>query len=343
MLDHLCLNSIQRKTPCTACSDACPQNVLILLDDTTDWSACTNCNLCVVACPTSAINQSQASFDEVRRYVLEGKRPVSFSCSRAEEASDVQCACLAALPWDMLAAAALGPGLVLAVEHCSSCSYTTLVDQVKKRVGQLRAFLGKEAFSELVHTQRDPAAARDGQSKRISMANIGHTAQVGASKLFSESSKPTISCYRALLLEVLMRCTQERSARTLHWETLTEDGTCRGCEVCVKVCPHQALALHIPGIEAENSAVADTAVSQHPDQSQAQFLVHQADRCTQCGLCYVSCPTQGLGGWQRIGAMDAPVFSLLPLDVQICEKCKRPFKPHGNEHRCKACSRMRFQ
>lgn len=342
VLEHLCLNTIQRKSPCTACSDTCPVGIDIHSEGKTDWSACTNCNLCITACPTSAINQSQASFEAIRRYVLEGERPVSFACQRAEQPADISCVCLAALPWDLLAAAALGPGLVLAAEACKTCPHETMVASVKERVHQLRTFLGKEVFADLVHTHVDPNLARDGQSKRISMAAAGHTAQSGASNLFSQTEKPALSCYRALLYEVLDQRTQQGNPPLVHWMALANEGNCQGCEICSKICPHHAIALHIPNCETANEDIGQAAIEQSLAYTEQQFWVHQADRCTQCGLCYLSCPTENIDGWHRISTAAIPALTTSPIEVSLCEKCGRAFKPEGDETRCKACSRIRF-
>lgn len=51
---------------------------------------------------------------------------------------------------------------------------------------------------------------------------------------------------------------------------------CKGCEVCVSVCPKKCLAM-----------------SEGHNQTGYAFAVFSQHGCTACGLCFLSCPEIG--------------------------------------------------
>ncbi len=337
-LDHLCLNTIQRKTPCTACTAACPEGIQVHAKNV-QWTGCTDCNLCVTACPTSAINQSSTSFEDVKRRILELDDAVSFGCPRSTEKADVPCSCLSAVPWELCAAAALSGGLALLAHPCSSCPHENLVLGVKALVAKLREFLGRDEFSELVSMSKHTATA-DGANKRLAFQSLADTARSGASMLVEGDQKPTMSCYRALLLEVLEAHIQADDAVPVTWPVLSLEDTCRGCNVCALMCPHDAIDVRVPEAPNNKLHLTDEELEAAHIDTEAQVLIHQASKCTQCGLCYLSCIEQALYGWDRVRTSNVPMLKAMPIDVAVCEKCQRPFKPKEGETKCPACTRF---
>jgi NADH-quinone oxidoreductase subunit I len=70
-----------------------------------------------------------------------------------------------------------------------------------------------------------------------------------------------------------------------HWLTLYADGMerCVGCELCVIVCPSQAIYVRA----AENTPERQVSKGErHADQFQINML-----RCIFCGFCEEACPT----------------------------------------------------
>ncbi len=351
-INSICLNTIQRKTPCTACTDTCPQDI-VLHSGKANWTGCINCNLCVTACPTAAINQSATSFEGIRNLVLEGSAPVSFACERAQESCDVPCVCLATVPWDLCAAAALSSGVVLKAEACKSCPHEEMVAEVKELIQTLRRFLGKEGFAKGVFMHDQPDKMRSsGVDKRMAAKRVANSVAAGAETALEGVKNPTMSCYRALLLEVLENLHDEGTPAEVTWPTLIEDGNCHACEICTKMCPHKALELHVPGYtdlpndddEDVNGQPFDEAVRADTIDGRPHFegqvLAHNASKCTQCGLCYVSCPNENLGGWDEIKTTESPAYQAFPINVKLCEKCGHPFMPKAPEDtKCRVCNR----
>ena len=94
--------------------------------------------------------------------------------------------------------------------------------------------------------------------------------------------------------------------------------------------------------EAKEAALAAIDEELARNISLGQAFVHDASRCTQCGLCYMSCPEENIGGWAEITTRELPAKVEHDLAVQLCEKCGRPFKPKADETKCTACSRVSF-
>lgn len=327
-IDALCLNHIQAKTTCTACSDVCPAEVNVH-SDRIAWASCTGCNACITACPTSALNESRSSFEAVTTALDNGNGYTVFACDQHDGPCDVKRPCLGTLPWDLLAGVAVQQKLVMKLQHCNSCPHAELVAQTKELVRTLKQFLGADLFAEHVTmTTPTESAEQAGQRKRRAFEQVAHVVQTEASSILEDldRSAPTMSCYRAFLLDALNKA---EPAPRVTWKTLEEDGACRACGACVAMCPHHALSLELP----DDPRAADAPQAK---------LVHDATRCTQCGMCYISCPEETIGGWGRLRTTVHDARVEFPLNVSYCEKCGKPFKPASNETRCTSCSRFRY-
>lgn len=369
-LDPYCLNTVQRKSPCDACTQACPKGISIHAKKV-NWSGCTNCNLCITACPTEALHESSASFKGVLSLFDSPDDYVVIGCGSCADRVDVRVSCLAAVPWEVVAALALSKRVVLKVGPCKACPDRALHDRVGGLFKQLKFFFGKQEFRRRVFPKA-PEGGRpsEGYAKRRAFAEAASVAREGAANLLSDRV-PDVSHYRALLLDVL-ESIPEAERPEVHWRTLVEDGDCHACEICSKMCPHHAISLLVPGynVPAEDGgdgaggpeggagpaepgpgphaavAVQDERVpvmfACGEDEATGQWYVHDASRCTQCGLCYMACPHDDIGGWDAVATSDVPALVAHPVDVRLCEKCGRPFKPQGDEVRCAVCSRYRF-
>nr|MCR5090826.1 4Fe-4S binding protein [Oscillospiraceae bacterium] len=146
-----CINRIQRRFVCTDCSDVCPKQALRLESrEPIHWDRCIDCGLCVTACPARAFAPSAARRKELTED-LKSTGPVSFSCRREERSCDKRASCLAAFPWEYLAAIALYTDVVLCTGACESCPDAGRRERVQALLGTLRDFLGEERFASRVH------------------------------------------------------------------------------------------------------------------------------------------------------------------------------------------------
>ena len=340
-LDSYCLNTIQRKTPCYTCSEACPKGISVH-EKKVRWTGCINCNLCVTACPTEALHESNTSFEAMSALFKSPDDYVTIGCASLAARVDARVTCLCAVSWELIAALALTRRVVLKVSPCRECPERDLYEKVDDLFKDLKYFFGKEEFKRRIFPRvPDDAAKSEGYAKRSAMEGAASVVMGGARNLLSEST-PDVSHYRALLLAALESIPEEERP-IVHWRTLVEDGNCSGCEICSKLCPHHAIQLRIPGYkddaESEDRAGGAQLLGLGSDE---QAYIHEASRCTQCGLCYLTCPHQNIGGWDKLSTNRVPAYAAHGIQVQLCEKCGRPFKPEGEETKCKACSKTRF-
>ncbi|WP_350454957.1 4Fe-4S binding protein [Slackia heliotrinireducens] len=348
-MDSYCLNTIQRKTPCTTCSDVCPEQLNISARKP-NWKGCINCNLCVTMCPTEAIHESTTSLTSTLSALDTDGDYIVVACDDYEGHADVRCACIGCMPWELLAAMSLSKGIVLKTKICRECPNEFLVEEVKDKVKKLRRFFGKEEFLRRFFTaEPEGGKASAGAAKRHAFSSAFGAVKSGAEQIVAENP-PKVSHYRALLLESLESIPEENRP-AVTWETLVQDGDCRGCIICGRMCPHDSIKLNIPDVTAsEYSSVLrvgpganDTEETQIEGFQYPQSYIHEASRCTQCGLCYISCPISNIGGWDKITTKKVPAYNETPISVKLCEKCKRPFKPDNEEDTvCQTCNRRKF-
>ena len=336
-ISGLCLNDIQRKTPCDECSAVCPAG-LSIHEKNPNWKGCTDCGLCVTACPTQAINASGASCKQVDSAVDAAQGCVVLACRRYEGAADAVLSCLASLSWDEIAAVALRIPVVLKTGPCKTCPDVQAASCLRETIRRVKDFYGSEEFSRRVFPRIPSALAQEhaqgrasGVQRRRMFSTFADSVKEGTTRLSGNEEPPSVSRSRAMLLDALVSLPlEERPA--VRWLTLSEDGACRGCGICVKMCPHGAL-----------SFAADIEGTHCSDDSVPRFLAHDASRCTQCGLCYLSCPEDNLGGWVELRTSEVPALACNPIHVARCEKCGRFFKEEKGRTICPACSRFRFR
>ena len=143
----LCLNRLQRREPCTRCAEICPHGVFPLKSGgAMRWELCTDCSLCVSACPTRALIPSEPTRRDYAE-ALESAQ-VRITCRREADVGTLRVGCLASVPWELPAVFALRGKLCLYTRACASCPREMQRAAVTAAVEALKSFLGPGLFRE---------------------------------------------------------------------------------------------------------------------------------------------------------------------------------------------------
>ena len=290
-----CLNRIQRKHTCTVCTEQCPRGVFSLnAGDALRWDRCTDCNLCVAACPSRCFTASARRQKRLKEE-LNLKEPVSFGCRREETLCTVRMRCLTAVPWELIDACALYTDVVLYTGVCENCPEEGQRQAVSELLGRLERFLGEERFGQRVHllregrfTAAEPAsAAENAVTRRALFSGVGRKLKSKAylaaaqSLPFLEETETDGMYLRKLLAKAVQAETERDPSFRAGVELPQFTSRCTGYGICEKICPQKAIELG-------------------PEEAGGRMVYLTPWKCTACGLCALVCPYGGMEGLHTV-------------------------------------------
>lgn len=347
-----CMNRKQTKHPCRVCSQLCPEEAIPgnPVIQKIDWGKCTNCGICVTACPSRCFAPDLKTQKNLSAPAKGGV--AGFACYQAEtEGSPRRVECLCAIPWEWLAALALRMQVVLYTGGCGSCQSEKCREQLEENLLQLRTFLGEERLGDRLILTDEPAMlkrmAGDAQMNRRDFFNIftigmKKTMAYGVSSVMpmpKDDPAKNGFTYRQLLADTVWQDYEQavkryRAAREmedqekacLEQARIPEYGVmlpdfnenCFGCGLCTKVCPQQALS-----------------ISEEEEGSRIISVVPW--RCTGCGLCSRVCIHKGIHGMIRRDVYHLEKQGYVRVYHEKCSQCGRAIPVGTAEGMCVAC------
>ena len=145
-----CHNKRQMRSRCTACQDICPQGLYPKPGFVPRFTACVRCGLCVSACATRCISPAPDALEAQAALLKRPEGPVWLGCDAAARQNDQSVHCLAALPWEYLAALSLRGPVVLDISPCAHCEREAAAALLRQNLERLVVFWGAEAFGQRI-------------------------------------------------------------------------------------------------------------------------------------------------------------------------------------------------
>lgn len=324
-----CVHARIETARCRACADACPRGAWIVDAETVgiDTEACDGCELCVPACPEGAIIGRRSRDSDIRVW---NDRPVAFrACERAGVAATAGVVpCLHAIGVaELLRLYRKGVrDWIVSAAPCDSCPRGSN-PRFQEAIDQTRLLLSSRALPPLTVTVLEPQrwsasaerAAVHSDATALSRRNFFRKALHVAADAVAESAadadtRTPFAPATAWLPDAGANTVQ------LHQPAI-DPQRCNGCDACVQLCPHQAIALE-----------------RRPDGLQYRL---DGRLCTGCGICRDVCDQNAAS----VLMLQPQATAAMTLVEQRCPACgttyHQPAATVSREGLCRVCARTR--
>lgn len=330
-----CINHRQRRTACHTCTDLCPEQVFTSVPkETPNWLRCTDCDRCVSACPSRAL----ASSMDTRKKYLEGRdlsHTLVIGCRAEQQPCQLKVACVAALPWELLAYLALHTKVVLYLNACAQCDQAGSWELLRQNLKEVLRFVGEDIFQKNIlliqggsYQEEAPSYSRRDIFSNLSKAMTRAALEL-VPKLPGEGESDSEGLfYRYLLADTVYKRYQacragEQTASSpiptypVSLPKFTEN--CHGCGSCITLCPGKALQLSEP-----------------KDGVRTMYITPW--RCTACGLCSTVCRSGGVETPRPFVLKHMHQQPLVNLRIPSCPLCGGVIPPGAKDGLCIVCS-----
>lgn len=320
-----CINNKQKKIKCTNCKEVCKKNVYEKSIKNANWDNCTNCNLCVSACPARSIGSSTSNLEEFLRVLDLPDNNIWINCKKSTLESSLQVECLAVLPWELIAYLVLSKNIFLDIEQCIDCKEEQCLQILQENLQRIVDMVGEKYFDEHVFLGKyDGGPSTQEYSRREIMGLLFKNSKKTALKLmpkFLEEEYSTGLLYRYILhkgMESIKEGKGDGDLTEFYWKVPAFTKKCWGCGICEKICPQDALKL----VEADDGYT---------------YIKIKPLKCNSCGLCDKLCYDDGIDGEQKIKVANLKNSTIASIKMNKCSECKRPIKNEIKNSICAGC------
>lgn len=324
----LCVHSMNLSASCTACVDACPLQAWILDDSQLglDTSVCDGCGLCISACPEAAIQPLYRP----SKYHWNRRDIALAACERAGlDETDAVVPCVHGFGIrDLLILYSHGvKDFMVTCGDCSQCDRGAC-SRLGQSVTQINRVLEQRGLPPMHYYELSPdkwiynknTAMMPAKGPEIGRRSFLRRAVGMLATDRSVEEKLTID--KETWSTPLGRLLPPGDNQTILPFSLAIDiNSCNGCDVCVRLCPHQAVTLDLDEVENRPSYNL------------------KPDNCTGCGLCVDGCEVAAIS----INTWAIPTQIKVDLFQARCPACgtdyHKPQTGRQNKNRlCRVCS-----
>ena len=300
-----------RKSNCQRCLEICPENAISLNPGPTINNGCTDCGLCLNACPTEVfrhefhtdrylLNQARARLAKDRHQPQAENKRLFIHCHRAEKQNDnsLGLQCLGRITANILLGAALAgfDEAVLTKGICSQCRFQQGEKLLTNSMAVSRVLvegmgLGKFAISikQKEKSKEAPLGRREifsiisAKVKNKTASFLYHREKAMREKLTQSSEDKSgrrLLPQRELLRKLLEQNRPENTMVVKYnpkfpWGKIKiEPNKCSACGTCAALCPTGAISKKM--------------------KDDTQLLYFNSSLCTNCSLCRAACPEHAI-------------------------------------------------
>lgn len=265
-----CMNAGQVKNPCSVCLEICPEGVYSgRVGRKANFSACSNCNMCVSSCPTRCIAPSAYNAVEYLRVLDLSDSQIVISACRDNNVQ-LNVPSMASLPWEFLACLGLKKQVVLIPGHLSSKEKALFTQTLTRLI----LFFGKETYEQ--HFKLIASAQEIPQVEISRREMFWHTWEDVKQRVDPRGKQDIINDGLLYYNRLAKQLDQIESKRRYGFLVPRIGEGCTGCGVCTLMCPQKAMSIQ---------------------KNEIGFsIILDLRRCNTCGLCEKSCIEHAISG-----------------------------------------------
>lgn len=325
-----CWNLHPHRNQCSDCKDICPhgEDIFTRPNLVKDWTACTDCGLCVSACRSRCIAPSPEQVSRDTSSADSNADTIWIGCDRSARHNDVIRDCICALPWEALAYLALNKKLVLDLTPCGECENDLCAEKLRGNLTRLVELLGEPLFNArftLAYAAEDAPYQQKTLSRREMFSQVTDTSKAGTKQLLrmlpgmQDQDRGRSLDFR-LLLNQRIKQLKASTATPLRygWYMPAVNSKCFGCGKCEKACRAGALKL-----EDMDGGM--------------KRMVFTPWKCSECGYCATSCSYHAIDGMKLRQLTSLGPVSIHKFQPVGCVECGKPIAPDSKDGLCSVC------
>lgn len=314
-INHNRCVSHYKNMQCHTCQQNCPQQAIA--NRHIDLSKCNECGLCLAVCPVHAIETTVSYQQEL--VAVCAKETVVLNCQMRDKRSGFPC--LGFLDTRILWAIAQEQRVVLNLHHCKDCNLA-VSQQLHHIVRECNNVLRQEGKSLVSGGSDNECNTVPEQTAKISRRDFFKqfmkAAVITAEAIVSSNEDVVVAyCPEGYIKQQLDKMDTTQNNTLFYTLTIGQD--CNACGLCAKICPQQALQAKL-----------------HHNH---YVLKYDAALCYNCGVCQQNCPRKAI----HIAKADGDRIPEHTIPLPLCEQCKQPFQPIGENTICLDCYQHRDQ